>query len=100
MLGLAVIKTKVINKYVVTLCQVNPCKPGVLSVGHRQTVKSFAYNIFYQNLNENEKITPNNTKTENELPRPYFFCGSFMFFLSCVCDAFVGSVYMCLVVTS
>ena len=40
MLGLAVIKTKLINKYVVTHCLVNPCKPGVLSVGHRQTVKT------------------------------------------------------------
>ena len=31
-------------------------------------------------------------------PRRYFFCGSFVLFMSCVCHAFV-SVHSCLVVT-
>ena len=33
------------------------------------------------------------------VPMHCFFCGSFVFFLSCVCYAFVRSVYLCLVVT-
>ena len=32
------------------------------------------------------------------VPRRYFFCGSFVLFMSCVCHAFT-SVYCCLVVT-
>ena len=32
------------------------------------------------------------------IPRPYFFCGSFVLFMFCVCHAFV-SVHCCLVVT-
>ena len=32
------------------------------------------------------------------VPRRYFFCGSFVLFMSCLCNAFV-SVHCCLMVT-
>ena len=32
------------------------------------------------------------------VPKRYFFCGSFVLFMSCVCHAFV-SVHCCLVIT-
>ena len=34
----------------------------------------------------------------NRFPRQYFFCGSFVLFMSCVCHAF-ASVHCCLMVT-
>ena len=73
---------------------------GCKSKGQHLDVRPLGYNILNIGLKSLALMTATFFEWNmKETPRRYFFCGSFMFFLSVFAMPLCVSVYMCLVVT-